>query len=298
MKQTAQPVLENVRRLTLVAQVDPSGSNSRYRLPVAGILYKSGIETQGGSSDMYVSLATDYTLESMTSPQWNLSARTDDTDDSELGSWSTDNLDDATWENSYENTFSPRGFLRGSSIFIGFEYTPSWRIANQEHLANNFNIIRSFDNGATWQDPVNISNITNNVTSTLDPRLIPAAEGVSDSSLASDTANPDVIFVSYGTLDLVTGLEADLFVTRSTDAGDTWEKVPSTADPEVMENDYISKTIAEEKEVQGIPTPDGNTLYSIWLQELDPEDPEAAEAPDHIVGSDIWIQRRDYTTEE
>ena len=289
-------VLENVRRLTMVTQVDPAEATPGTDY-LWGILYKSGIETQGGSSDMYLSLATDYTLESMTSPQWNLSARTDDTDDSEFGTWSSDNLDDATWENDYENTFSPRGFLRGSRIFIGFEYTPSWRIANQEHLANNFFVIRSFDNGANWQAPVNISNITNNVTSTLDPRLIPAAMGVSGSPLASDTANPDVIFVSYGTLDLVTGLEADLFVTRSTDAGATWEKVPSTADPEVMENDYISKTVAEEKEVQGVPTPDGNTLYSIWLQELDPEDPEAAEAPDHIVGSDIWIQRRDYTAE-
>ncbi|MDK2778606.1 MAG: hypothetical protein KYX62_13185 [Pseudomonadota bacterium] len=292
------PVLENVRRLTLVAQVD-SGEATVGTDYLWGILYKSGIETQGASSDMYLSLATDYTLESMTSPQWNLSARTDDTDDSEVGTWSSDNLDDATWENDYENTFSPRGFLRGSNIFIGFEYTPSWRIANQEHLANNFNIIRSFDNGATWQAPVNISGITDNVTSTLDPRLISAPEGITgENALASDAANPDVIFVSYGTLDLVTGLEADLFVTRSTDAGATWEKVPSTADSSVMINDSISKTVAEEKEVQGIATPDGNTLYSIWLQELDPDDEAAAEASDHILGSDIWIQRRDYTTEE
>ena len=291
------PVLENVRRLTLVAQVDSSEAaiGTDY---LWGILYKSGIETQGASSDMYFRPAKTYDAAAIaleTTPNWNLSARTADADETVKGTWDQTNLDDATWENEYENTFSPRGFLRGSSIIIGYEYTPSWRVAQQGHLSNNFHVIRSTDNGATWLDPIDISNITNNVTSTLDPRLIPAPEAIPGSPLASDIANPDVMFVSYGTVDLQTGIELDLYVTRSVDGGATWEKVPSNLDGSDV-NDTISKTAAEEKEVQGIATPDGNTLYSLWLQELDPEEaPEGT--PDHILGSDIWIQRRDYVTD-
>ncbi|HEY9033774.1 MAG TPA: choice-of-anchor O protein, partial [Pseudomonadales bacterium] len=149
------PVLENVRRLTLVTQVDVNEVEPGVDY-LWGILYKSGIETQGGSSDMYLRLAKDYTTESLLADTEirNLSARTADTDETVIGSWSPANLDDATWENQFENTFSPRGFLRGSSIFIAYEYTPSWRVAQVGHLSNNFNIIRSFDNGASWQAPI------------------------------------------------------------------------------------------------------------------------------------------------
>ena len=292
------PVLENVRRLTMVSQVDASEATEGDFL--WGILYKSGIETQGASSDMYLRLADGYDVSNLGECDsvhncWNLSSLTAATEETEKGTWDASNLDDATWENDWENTFSPRGFLRGSSIFIGYEYTPSWRVAQQGHLSNNFNIIRSFDNGTTWQAPIDVSNITNNTTSTLDPRLIPTSETVAGSPLASDVSDPNTLFVSYGTLDLQTGLELDLYVTRSTDSGETWETVPSTVDGSPV-NEAITKTAAEEKEVQGFAVPDGKTLFSIWLQELDPDEaPEGT--PERVLGSDIWIQRKEYVDE-
>ena len=324
-------VLENVRRLTLVTQVDSKdvlgtdGNGTGAIAPNAhlwGILYKSGIETQGGSSDMYLRLAKGgydvsdlNTAEDMSlimgrtadddndgildnpwpSNSWNLSSHVAVDDEGTVGSWSADNLDDATWENNWENTFSPRGYLSGDTIFIGYEYTPSWRLTGVGHLSNNFTVTRSDNNGTNWTTPFNVSNITNNIISTLDPRLIPTSEAIP----GLETREPNTVFITYGTVEMGSGIEEDLFLTRSTDGGDTWEKVPSNPDasaPVDEINEAITQSVAEEKEVQNIASPDGKTLYSLWLQELDPaEAPDSA--ADYLLGSDIWAQRKDYTDE-
>ncbi len=299
------PVLENVRRVTLVSQVDVADATVDNHL--WGVLYKSGIATQGESSDMYlrlakggydvgnlntaVDMATIMGDETWSSNSWNLSSRVADADETVRGVWTADNLSDATWENNWENTFSPRGYLSGDTIFIGYEYTPSWRVAQVGHLSNNFNVIRSDDNGTTWVDPIDVTHISNNIISTVDPRLIPTSEAIP----GAETRDANTTFITYGTLIMGSGLELDLYVTRTTDGGDTWEKVPATIDGEPV-NEAIVSSVAEEKEIQGIASPDGKSLYSLWLQELDP-----AEAPegtaDYLLGSDIWAQRKDYTDE-
>lgn len=311
------PVLENVRRLTMVTQVDSTEANIETN-HLWGILYKSGIETQGASSDMYLRLAKGgYTVddlntvadmqtimgtldsesgeivanENWNSHSWNLSSRTKAELETEKGEWTPANLDDATYENDWENTFSPRGFLRGDTIFIGYEYTPSWRVSSVGNLSNNFNVIRSFDNGSTWQDPKDITNISNNQESTLDPRLIPTSEAIMD----IEDASPETVFVTYGTVDMDSGIELDLYVTRTIDNGENWDTVEATSpnDDDAVTNEAITQTVAEEKEVQNIASPDGKTLYTVWLQELDPEEaPESA--ADYLLGSDIWAQRKDY----
>lgn len=301
-------VLENVRRLTLVRQVDydkamnpANDADYPYKF---GILYKSAVETQGESSDMYLRLATGYNYASFDDNiSWNLSAQTAVTDGVNAqgddividSTWTQDNISDNTWDNLSENTFSPRGFLRGREIYIGYEYTRSWRVTQNGHLPNNFHVIRSMDNGATWLEPIDVSLIVTNNTSTLDPRFIPTAEELVNSELASDISNPNVMFVTYGTFDLDSGLELDLFVTRSTDKGATWEQVVSNADANLTINEAIAKTEAEEKEVQNIAAPNGKTLFSVWLQELDPAHIDSS-IPDYLYGSDIWAQRKDYNS--
>lgn len=298
--EAGDPVLENVRRLTLISQVDTADVTDTATQHLWGILYKSGIETQGESSDMNLRLAKgSYDVSALNDFSWNVSSHTPAAEETEKGTWDQTNLDDATWENSTENTFSPRGFLRGDKVVVGYEYTPSWRVAQVGHLSNNFHVTYSNDNGETWAVPQDITAINNNVISTVDPRLIPAAKTVPNSPLAEDVANPDVIFVSYGTLEMGSGEELDLFVTRSTDGGATWEKVPSNPDAAVPTgdiNEAIVSSVAEEKEVQGMANAAGTKLYSLWLQELDPhEAPESA--PDYLLGSDVWAQRKDYDAE-
>lgn len=290
------PVLENVRRLTLISQVDASDVTSPTTQHMWGILYKSGIETQGESSDMNLRLAKGaYDVSALNDFSWNLSSHTPAEDEKVKGTWTPDNLWDATWENSTENTFSPRGFLRGDKVVVGYEYTPSWRVAQVGHLSNNFHIIYSNDNGANWSIPQDITGISNNIISTVDPRLIPAAKSIAGSPLAEDVANPDVIFVSYGTLEMGSGEELDLYVTRSSDGGETWDKVPATIDGSPT-NEAIVSSDAEEKEVQGMANAAGTKLYSVWLQELDPEEADESVA-DFLLGSDIWAQRKDYDEE-
>jgi len=316
------PVLENVRRLTMISQVDSNDVTDDTTQHRWGILYKSGILTQGESSDMYLRLAkggydvsnlnTAEDMEAIMDPlglvatpwpshSWNLSSHVADpatteestAEDIVTGTWTAENLDDNTWDNSYENTFSPRGYLSGSTIFIGYEYTPSWRVSGVGHLSNNFTVIHSENNGTNWTTPLNVTNISNNVESTLDPRLIPTSEAIP----TLETRDPNTVFITWGTVEMGSGLELDLYVTRSTDGGNTWETVekedPLNPGSILDVNEAIVSSEAEEKEVQNIASPDGKTLFSIWLQELDPE--EASEStPDWLLGSDIWAQRKDY----
>ena len=132
--------------------------------------------------------------------------------------------------------------------------------------------------------------------STLDPRYISTPEGITVEStaagadaelIAKDTSNPNVLFMSYGTFDMDTNEELDLYYTRSTDKGQTWEYflsdgtradlTPDTGDLGVdniagTEDDDIrlaklAHKNSIEKEVQAIASPDGTMLFNAWLYE-------------------------------
>ena len=107
--------------------------------------------------------------------------------------------------------------------------------------------------------------------------------------MESDKSNPDVIFLGYGTFNLTTGEELDLYYTRSTDKGATWEyldsgtqtvipvdagvdRIPGTADDTA---ERLTKLSGEgqledhilEMELQGLATPDGTMFFGAWLRE-------------------------------
>ncbi len=99
----------------------------------------------------------------------------------------------------------------------------------------------------------------------------------------SDKSNPDVLFLSYGTFDMETGLELDLFYSRSTDRGETWEVLDDSLNRVLIPGfDSIGDTTdayrhaklasradVEEKEVQALSSPDGTMLFNAWLQETE-----------------------------
>jgi len=290
-------VYENARRLTLVAQAD-NCDEGKYKY---GWLYKQGIFTQGDSSDMFVRLNTGFGYSTLEQPV-NVSANAYMASDSKTSEWTTNNLADQSYTNIDENTFSPRGFMRGNHVYIGYEYTPTYIEPDaQGYSPNNFYVTTLKDN--IWRTPVNVSRVYGDTLSTLDPRFITTATPKSQ-TLTQDAFNDGVLFVSFGTFRTDTGIEEDLYYTRSvkgtdetvdyTGAVNTWEY-----DPTFVWGGTVGVTPAfklanrsevEEKEVQSLATPDGTHLFNAWLSETltyTPSDPHS--------GLDSWFGRIDYT---
>jgi hypothetical protein len=159
----------------------------------------------------------------------------------------------------------------------------------------------------------NMSQLPNAKTSVIEPRIVaPPAGAVIDSlgvksTRKEDIFNPNVVYLAYGTAsnpkkDPVTGEQEDgapmdLFYTFTQDKGenftlDTWEINPESdgnyAGETVNRWGYLAKGDAEQGEVQIRMTPDGSRFYGVWLQELEPLNPED---PTHFEGSDVWFRR-------
>jgi hypothetical protein len=103
----------------------------------------------------------------------------------------------------------------------------------------------------------------------------------------------------YGTYDMNSGEELDLFYTWSTDRGVTWDVVlQDDADPESEANRKLAaRDVIQEKEAQIIASPDGSMLWTVWNQESH-EEPDANDPPDHFLGLDSWVGRVDYEVTE
>lgn len=291
---------ENARRIVLVNQVDAC-EQGNYTL---GVMYKQGAETQGGSSDMYVRLSTGLNpdlSDTVWSQPVNVSSETPEYDENGTvigGTWSTANLQDASTANPYENTFSPRGFIRGNNVFIGFEYTPNYAKSEQGNMPNNFYIHRktgdNVDAFSGWNGPQDISMISGKKVSTLDPFFIPTPAPVAGSPVPGFAERAaGVLFMAYGTYDMTSGEELDLYFTRSTDGGVTWSTVVNEQNATVNAN-LATISDVEEKEVQVMASPDGSIMMTAWLQESE----ENSTASDHFKGLDSWLGTVDFNVTE
>lgn len=137
-----------------------------------------------------------------------------------------------------------------------------------------------------WQGPKNITQVTKSDVTTVDARFFTTPKGDATTGLDSDLSNPNVLFVTWGTVE---GLqeeraEADLYYVRSTDRGETWDA------NETMLAARDGSTI-QEKEVESFTTPDGKPIYNVWLQAVELEDYDDSN-PFH--GLDTWFGRVDY----
>jgi len=280
-------------------------------------MYKQGYETRGGPSDMYIRLNKGFTYNNFETEvvneveegvAYNVSSHKTLFDTSEPpqptdSEWTEANLEDQSYTFADDNTFSPRAFLRGDEIYTGFEFTSNWRQTSNGTRPNNFWINRFVDDadgaGLMWHGPQKVSIVNGAKTSTLDPRFIATPEGravataavPADAALIElDTSNPNVLFMSYGTFDMSTKEELDLYYTRSTDKGKTWEYFISDGDtvrPAVVADDgtdgipgttddtvrlaKLAHKNAVEKEVQALASPNGTMLFNAWLHETHSE---------------------------
>jgi hypothetical protein len=311
---TTKMIYENARRVVIVNQID--ACDQKEGDFTFGIMYKQGIETRGGSSDMFVRMNRGFQADTFVAADEvkNLSSmplfdKEATPDASPEDFWTSANLEDQTWTNLNENTFSPRGFMRGSDIFIGYEYTPNWAQTEQGNEPNTFYMNR-FVNGA-WEGPKEISKVVGRKVSTLDPRFFPTPKErytLDGEKIVTDKSNPNILFLTYGTFDMESGLELDLFYTYSTDYGATWNHVQrETADGNVTADAKLAAVDGiEEKEVQTIVSPDGTMIWNAWLQEEDKEHYDAnleildedGNAADHFGGLDSWSGRVDFNATE
>ena len=327
---SAHFIYENARRVVIGTHVDSCKAQDF----TFAIMYKQSFETQGASSDMFIRVNNGFTYDSFVPLATgygnelnvtNVSSQkvevAEITDIAEYSvDWIPSNLEDNTYENSYENTFSPRIFLRGDGndgansgdgvggddIFIGYEYTPNGivEVEGEGTLPSNFHT-HIYSNGK-WQGPVNVTQVVVPSATTVDARFFTTPKGIPTSAggLESDQGNPNVLFVTWGEIGWVIdgqdGLgkaETDLFYKRALYDAETKVWVWDTNSSKLA---AIAGGVVEEKEVESLASPDGKTIYNVWLQESDPdlvtqyETAKGIDISDHAEGVDSWFGRVDF----
>jgi MYXO-CTERM domain-containing protein len=213
-------------------------------------------------------------------PGTNLSANTPNGGD--LGAGTSDN--------EIENALAHRGAIRGDFIMLGYSYTPDWAVAtytDQEHY--NFWVRTTDDGGATWTDPLDLTSETL-AQMAMDRGLPPTGINVkeprivktpgngsgcpSGDPMAGDTTNPEhcsaggTYIIAWGTqtnvYEHLGGTEdLEIFITRTTDRGMTYEPIEVLAAGSMLDDD------AHELESQLRPTPDGKRIFTVWNEEVD-----------------------------
>jgi MYXO-CTERM domain-containing protein len=176
------------------------------------------------------------------------------------------NLSDPTAASLTDNSLAQRGVLRGDFAAIAYDLTPDKAAADATPPTGTYNLFvkRSTDGGNTWSAAKQMSNVTDPAIRVVEPRLVgtpgtiklPNTLATSD---LSDVQNRNVMYVSWGTeTNSATPLSRDIFLTRSTDQGVTYEAVQTLA------GDGGVAVRASEAQLRS--PPDGKTLGALWMQ--------------------------------
>jgi hypothetical protein len=329
-------IYENARRIRFIPQGMKSTLSSEEDI-VLGAVFKQGMEGQGRPSDILLARwKGGYSIDNVVKDTngiydiQNISSVTPTETDEESNTtkvlaydWNVSNLDDETGDNPYDDARAHRGIIRGDFMAVAYSYTPNWAAARIAHDTYDLMVRRSFDGGKTWtnaagesEGPVNMSNLANNQEVVVEPRLVGTPGTIlTDGALADprDKQNQNIFYLTYGTAEnipnvvgsldedaeLEAGAPLDLFYTRTTDKGETYEMVEQTITSDdsnltgevVTVWDWFAHSDASEAEVQIRMTPDGSVFYGAWNQELDMN---ATDTPEHFRGSDIWFRKIDY----
>ncbi|UCG78252.1 MAG: exo-alpha-sialidase [Nitrospirota bacterium] len=257
---------ENARRARIITQEKP-GTISGVMMV---ILWRQGEYDQGGPADIMARvglidterdplstgfgrddlypavdpLCTDPAAALYNTPALNLS--------------STEGINAGTDDNFLENARAHRGILRGDFIGVAYIWTPDEAVSRYTDLENyNMYVTRSFDGGLSWDNPRNMSNITNKKINVIEPRMV----GTPSSPDPSVVRNTDVIHLAWGTE--VNQYEAfaqgtihlDIYVTRTDDKGETYSRVQ-----------LLAAGPPAQSELQIRSDPEGKELYAVWME--------------------------------
>lgn len=176
------------------------------------------------------------------------------------------NLSDPGATSLTDNSLAQRGVLRGDFAAIAYDLTANKAAADATPPTGTYNLYvkRSTDGGNSWSTARQMSRITDPAIRVVEPRLVgtpgtiklPNGSGTAD---ASDVQNRNVMYVSWGTeTNSATPVSQDVFLTRTTDQGLTYERV------QVLAGDGGATVQASEAQLRS--PPDGQTLGALWMQ--------------------------------
>jgi hypothetical protein len=159
------------------------------------------------------------------------------------------------------NALAHRAVLRSDFAAVAYDYTADKAAADLFTSTYNLFMTRSTNGGATWSAAQNMSNLPDNSTRVVEPRLvgtpgtIKRPDGTATSDL-SDVQNRNVLFVGWGTeTNEAVGKPQDIYITRSTDQGVSYETVQ-----------LLAGGVTEQSETQLRSPPDGKTMGALWMQ--------------------------------
>jgi hypothetical protein len=251
---------ENARRVRFVAQGTP-GPESGVKL---FMFFKQGAYDEGGPSDIMGRVAFNGFLPEHLYPAVGANPETREGAMDNvpcLNFSSVLGLECGSDDNPFEDARAHRAVLIGDFLALGFSYTPDWAVARYTDLENyNFYMRRSFDGGMTWDEPRDLSGITDTRVNVLEPRLLKTPS----SPDPADVQNKNVLVVAWGTevnqYEHVgePAIPLNIAFTRTTDRGETYEPTQ-----------FLAGRPVPDMESQLRSSPDGKDVFAVWQQRVD-----------------------------
>lgn len=280
---------ENSRRERFVVNSDES-----HNVKLA-LIYKQGAFKQGERADIFLRRAVGGFKTSNFTDNVCISCGSETVTDGTVTEvvWNTEDLQDGSTTNIYDDARSLRAQLDRDRLLIGFAWTSDWLKAVTADPDGyykdqyNFLVRRSFDAGETWDVPRNTSNLVKSKISVVEPRIATIDEDPTQKAwvVTYCTAENKVRIASTdGVPTHAPGL--DCFYARTTDDGETYEVEDTDGDgnPDFL---CLACGDTEQVEPEVFLTPDGNTMHAAWAQKGDLED----EGSDMHNGSDVWYRQ-------
>jgi hypothetical protein len=229
--------LESARRVRFVQQ-GPSGTH-----PALAIFWRQGPAFEGSPSDILLKASAAVgEAEVLAAPTLNLSSDTPHAGPA--------NLSDPVDRYPRENARAHRAILDGDFLAVAWCYTPDdqrARFTTEESY--ELWLRRSIDGGQTWLDPQEVSQLATTALNVFEPRMVmPAKTG---------QHLPGAFVVAWSTqTNVVEGQEEavplDLWVTRTRDAGETFEPVVPLAAREARESECQLRVDDAAREVYAV----------------------------------------------
>ena len=279
---------KNARRVRFLTQSPADAGTGGIQI---GIFWKEGSYDKGGPSDIRVrrgmgglqpaNMVPAVDANCVTSDYATaigLTSAKGDNISSKAPTATTANLTDDTEANYTENALAHRGVLRGEDMWIGYNYTGD--LVKLWAGLDNYNFwIRRFNVTTGWDNPKNVTNITNKGINVREPRIFGTPKSNQTScptgnptdattTNPADCQNPNVVYLAWGTQTNVSpydpegGQDLGEFITVSRDSAASFAPVVKlSAVQGVYWGDQESAY-----ESQNVTNPDGSRFYSVWNQ--------------------------------